>query len=324
MPRAFVRPVTEFMENEAAGAILMLVAAIVAVVWANSPWQESYFELWATPLVIELGGVLHVDLTLEGWVNDALMAIFFFVVALEIKRELVQGELNDRKKAALPAMAALGGMILPALIYLAFNVGTDAVDGWGIPVATDIAFAVGVVALVGPRIPASAKIFLLTLAIVDDVGGIIVIAVFYTSDISVAWLAAGVVAIVLLYVFQRVDIRAMTVYVAGAGFIWFAFHESGVHATIAGVVLGLLTPAWAFYDPSVFAPQARALVGRIQRRFDDQTLTVHEAEENDAEVAGAVRLSQESIFTARSPPAPFSGRSWRSWSCRSSLSPTPA
>ena len=163
VPRSFVRPLQRFMDTEASGAIFMLVAAVAALVWANSPWWHGQEALWETELSIHLGGLAHIDLTLVEWINDALMAVFFFVVGLEIKRELVHGELRDPKKAALPAIGALGGMLVPAAIFLLFNAGGDGSKGWGIPMATDIAFAVAVVALVGPRIPNAAKVFLLTL-----------------------------------------------------------------------------------------------------------------------------------------------------------------
>jgi len=183
-------------------------------------------------------------LTLREVVNDALMTVFFFVVGMEIKMELVRGQLRDRRAAALPAMAALGGMVVPALIYVALNVGGQ-VDGWGIPMATDIAFAVGVVSLLGPRVPASMKVFLLTLAIVDDIGAILVIALFYTESLSMGWLAVAVGLVVLMIVMQRVRIWYIPLYVVVGMAIWFAAFQSGVHATIAGVVMGLITPAVA-------------------------------------------------------------------------------
>jgi NhaA family Na+:H+ antiporter len=294
VPRAVVRPAQRFADTEASGAVVMLAAAVLAVAWANSPWQETYFELWNTELAIHLGDLAHIDLNLQEWVNDALMTIFFFVVALEIKRELTSGELNDPRKAALPALAALGGMIVPAAIYLAFNAGSTAADGWGIPVATDIAFAVAVVALVGPRLPGAAKIFLLTLAIVDDVGGIIVIALFYTDDLSLGWLLLALLGLVAVFTCQRMDIRAPIVFVTLGMWVWFALYESGIHATLAGVALGLLTPAWAFHDPARFGQRARGLVDEISVTFADNALTHEENDTNEARIAALVRLSNES------------------------------
>ena len=261
VPRLFVRPFQRFMHAEAGGAVFMLAAAVAALVWANSPWYHAQQTLWETDLSIHLGGLAHLDLTLVEWVNDALMAIFFFVVGLEIKRELVHGELRDPKKAALPAIAALGGMLVPAAIFMALNAGTAGFDGWGVPMATDIAFAVAVVSLVGNRVPSSAKVFLLTLAIADDIGAILVIALFYTSNLSLGWLAIALATLLVAEICKRQHVRALPVYVGLALFAWFAFHETGVHATLAGVVLGLLTPAWPFYNPDNFSEDMSSLLG---------------------------------------------------------------
>ena len=237
-----------FLAQETASGVLLLVATAAAILWANGLWiseplAESYHEFWETPLSITFGSTEYLHLSLHAWVNDALMALFFFVVGLEIKSELVNGDLADMKVAALPAVAALGGMVVPALLYVALNVGSDNLSGWGVPMATDIAFAVGVLALLGPRVPQRLKLFLLTLAIVDDIGAIVVIAVFYTSDLDFFWLgiAAGLIALVVIL--TRFRVWYSPVYaIIGAG-AWFATHESGVHATIAGVLLGLLAPA---------------------------------------------------------------------------------
>ncbi|MBW3578360.1 MAG: Na+/H+ antiporter NhaA [Actinobacteria bacterium] len=263
MPTAVVQPVLAFMRTEASGGIVMLVAAVAALIWANSPWSASYEALISTHLTLELGGIDVLDHTVQEWVNDALMVIFFFVVGLEIKRELVVGELRDPRAAALPAVAALGGMVAPALIYLAFNAGTPASRGWGIPMATDIAFAIGVVSLVGTRVPISAKLFLLALAIVDDLGAILVIAVFYTADVSVGWLAVAVAGLLLVVVMQRLHVRAELLYLLAGTVVWLGMLESGVHATIAGVALGLLTPTASFYRPEEFTSAARRLVDRV-------------------------------------------------------------
>ena len=184
------QPFARFLHVEAAGGILLVAATVAALVWANSPWQASYESLWSTTIRVEVGSYVF-DEDLGHVVNDLLMAVFFFVVGMEIKRELVVGELRDRRSVALPAMAALGGMIVPAAIYVAFNAGGDGAGGWGIPMATDIAFALGVVALLGDRVPGSVKVLLLTLAIVDDIGAIAVIAVFYADDLDPALLLVG-------------------------------------------------------------------------------------------------------------------------------------
>ena len=242
VPRLLARPIRSFLSTEAAGGIVLLAATLVALIWANSPASASYSAFWETELSIH-AGPFHIAEDLRHWVNDALMAIFFFVVGLEIKRELVTGELNDAKKAALPALAALGGMVVPALLYVIINSGTSEAHGWGIPMATDIAFAVGVLAILGNRVPSGLKVFLLSLAIVDDIGAILVIALFYSSGINFGYLglAAGLLMVIVALRQGRVFWTPIYV-VVGAG-VWLATLESGVHATIAGVALGLLAPA---------------------------------------------------------------------------------
>jgi NhaA family Na+:H+ antiporter len=291
VPRRVVQPLRRFAEEEAAGGVVMLAAAVAALLWANSPWHESYVRLWDTHLAIDLGDVLHLDhLTLKDWVNDLLMALFFFVVALEIKRELVRGELRDPRAAALPALAALGGMVVPALIYVAFNAGGPGADGWGIPMATDIAFAVGVVTLAGSRIPAGAKLFLLTLAIVDDLGAIGVIAIFYTDDLSFGWLAIAGVMVAAAAVIRRVDVRSLVPYVALAAVAWVAMLESGVHATLTGVAFGLLTPAAAFFDRGNFVAVGRRLLDRIEHEAEGDN---YEEEETQSSLRDLDRFATE-------------------------------
>lgn len=237
-----VRPFIRFSHVEAAGGIVLVVATVVALVWANSPWKAGYESLWATNLRFEFGSYVFEE-DLGHVVNDLLMAVFFFVVGMEIKRELVVGELRDRRSVALPAMAALGGMVVPAAIFLAFNAGGEGAQGWGIPMATDIAFALGVVALLGSRVPPAVKVLLLTLAIVDDIGAIVVIAVFYTDRVEFEFVLAAVAIAAVVTLMHRARVVYPPV-IAIAGFaLWLAVYESGIHATIAGVVMGLLTPA---------------------------------------------------------------------------------
>jgi Na+:H+ antiporter, NhaA family len=301
VPRTFVRPFQRFMHAEAGGAIVMLIAAVAALGWANSPWHHAQEALWETELTIHLGALAHIDLTLVEWINDALMAIFFFVVGLEIKRELVHGELRDPKKASLPAIAALGGMLVPAAIFMTLNAGGPGFDGWGIPMATDIAFAVAVVALVGDRVPAPAKVFLLTLAIADDMGAILVIALFYTSQLSLGWLAISVATLAAVELCKRRHIRAMPVYVALALFAWFAFHETGLHATLAGVILGLITPAWPFYNPSNFSDDMAQLLGHgvaldaIEKDLETSRAQYDEATVRLAEIERLVSETQSPL-----------------------------
>jgi NhaA family Na+:H+ antiporter len=237
------RPVLRFIDREVASGVLLLVATAVALFWANSPWGASYESFWHTDIKIVVGSWHFPHMTVGHFVNDGLMALFFFVVGLEIKRELVTGQLNTLRAAALPAIAAVGGMVGPALLYFMLNNSGEAARGWGIPMATDIAFAVGIVALLGARVSPKLKLFLLTLAIVDDIGAIAVIAIFYTTDLSISWLVIAVVGLVGIRVLQILKVWAIAVYILLGIFIWYAMLESGVHATIAGVALGLLTPA---------------------------------------------------------------------------------
>ena len=219
-----------------------MCAAVVALVWANSPWDGAYRALWRTEIRVELANASIAE-DLRHWVNDALMTIFFFVVALEIKRELVDGELRDPRKAAVPAVAALGGMMIPAALFALITLGSAGSRGWGIPMATDIAFAVGVVVLFGSRVSPSLKLFLLTLAIVDDIGAIVVIAIFYSSGLEPAALVAAVALLLVIALLRRVGVNHVMIYVVLGTGVWLATYQSGVHATIAGVAVGLLTPA---------------------------------------------------------------------------------
>jgi Na+:H+ antiporter, NhaA family len=306
VPRTFVQPGLGFLRTEAAGGVVMLLAALVAIAVANSPLGDRYFEVFGTQIEIAFGGFHfhHLsELTVREWVNDGLMTIFFFVVGLEIKRELVVGDLRDPKAAALPAIAALGGMAVPAAVYLLFNVGlfadAGAPKGWGIPMATDIAFAVGIVSLVGRRVPVAAKLFLLALAIVDDLGAIIVIALFYTAELSFGWLAAAAVGLLVVHAMKRVDVRSVPAYILVGAFVWLATLESGVHATVAGVALALMTHVAAFYDPARFAAAAAPLVARVEAYLPaDRPL--HEADHHTVQRVQSIiddlqRLSRESL-----------------------------
>ena len=240
-----VAPVgSDFVPIEVLGGVVLLGATVAAMAWANIA-GASYVDVWSYDLTIGWGR-FAISEDLLHWVNDGLMTIFFFVVGLEIKRELVRGELRDRRVASLPILAAFGGMVVPALLYLAVNVGGSGGRGWAIPMATDIAFAVVVLAVLGTRVPKPLKLFLLTLAIVDDIGAIVVIAVFYSEGLSFEWVvgALGVIGVILCM--QRLHVGHPLLYLAPALALWVCTFESGVHATIAGVVLGLLTPARPF------------------------------------------------------------------------------
>ncbi len=267
-PRNFVyrrvfQTAQNFMQVEAASGVVMLVAAIAALIWANSPWWDSYFNFWHTHVFVE-ANLFDIHLDLREWVNDALMTIFFFVVGLEIKRELVHGELSNPRRALLPAAGALGGMAAPALIYTAINLGGAGAKGWGVPMATDIAFAVGVLSLLSRRVPFSLKVFLLALAIADDIGAIMVIAVFYTSDLNFLALGLAAAMVVLVAVLNRSGVRTINIYVAVGAVLWLMMLQSGIHATIAGVTLGLMAPASFFYNPKTFVPAAQDLIDRFK------------------------------------------------------------
>jgi NhaA family Na+:H+ antiporter len=291
IPKTFVRPLIRFSQVEASSGILLLAAAIVAIVWANSAYSDTYFAILDTHLTIAIGD-FHLDESVLHLINDGLMAIFFFVVGLEIKREMVHGDLRDPKTAALPVMAGLGGMVVPALIYLAFNAGTAASHGWGVPMATDIAFAVGVVALLGSRVPSGAKLFLLTLAIADDIGAISVIAIFYTTDLDLGFLAAALTGLFIIWLANKVNIRALIFYIPMAFVIWYFTLESGVHATLAGVALGFLTPARAYFNPRQFDARARAILDQFPVERDD---TPAAQDHSDHEVVLMIQTAQESI-----------------------------
>ncbi|MEO8423200.1 MAG: Na+/H+ antiporter NhaA [Actinomycetota bacterium] len=251
-----LQPLQEFLRTSSAGGSLLLGAVIVALLWANSPWRTGYDTLWHTDVSIRLGGWLLAG-DLRHAVNDGLMTLFFLLVGLEIKRELTVGELREWRAAALPMIAALGGMVIPALIYAAVNAGGPGANGWGIPMATDVAFALAVLTLAARFAPPSLKPFLLTLAIVDDIGAIVVIAAFYSGGIR--WEPLGVAAGLLLVIvlMQRVHVRSTSAYLVLGFFVWYATYRSGVHPTIAGVVLGLLTPSLAFQRPEAVSDEAR-------------------------------------------------------------------
>lgn len=239
--RSLPTVVARFLRTEASGGVVLVVAAMVALSWANSPWQHGYETLWHSHVGVRIGP-FRLDEDLRQFVNDGLMALFFFVVGLEIKREVVHGELADRRVAALPVFAAVGGMVLPAILYVLVTGGGAGGHGWGIPMATDIAFALGVLALLGSRVPAALKLFLLTLAIVDDVGAILVIAAFYSANIDAAALFVAGAGLGLYALLRRLRVDWSPVYIGLAVAVWYATYQSGVHATIAGVALALLTP----------------------------------------------------------------------------------
>jgi len=235
-------PFQRFVSTEAAGGVVLLACAAIALAWANSPWGAGYHTLWETPLGFD-GRAFGLTLTLREWVNDGLMAVFFLLVGLEIKRELIVGELSSRRSAALPVIAAIGGMVVPAAAYALVNRGGPGAAGWGIPMATDIAFALGILALLGDRIPSGLRVFLAALAIADDLGAVLVIGIFYTTGVHAIALVGAAVIFAILIAANRSGIRGAAFYIALGIVLWLFVLLSGVHATIAGVLLALAIPA---------------------------------------------------------------------------------
>jgi Na+:H+ antiporter, NhaA family len=267
LPRRVLRPVQEFMHLEASGGIVLLAASIAALVWANVA-TASYEDFWFTEVTVRVGDFTVVE-DLQHVVNDGLMALFFLVVGLEVKRELTVGELSGRQAALLPLFAAVGGMALPALIYLAVMGGEPGSRGWGIPMATDVAFALAALAALGSRVPMALVAFLLGVAVIDDIGAILVVAVYYTDTIALSWLALALGALACIWVLQRLEVRYLGAYVVLGLVAWFATFESGVHATIAGVALGLLTPVRPFQQPATVSAEAVRIAEATDDHPDD-------------------------------------------------------
>src|SRR5688572_28161582 len=246
------KPIERFLHSESTAGIVLLISAVIAMIWANTAWHDSYHHLWEYNISIYVGDY-GINKTLHEWINDGLMAMFFFVIGLELKREIMAGELSDMGKAMLPLIAAFGGMVLPALIYFIFNPTGSTSYGWGIPMATDIAFALGIMSLLGKRVPLSLKIFLTALAIADDIGAVLVIAFFYTSNISMISLGLGGLFLAVLLGANYLGVRSTLFYgIVGIGGLWLAFLMSGVHATIAGVLAAFAIPARTKIDEEKF------------------------------------------------------------------------
>lgn len=266
--RRWARPLSHYLHVEATSGVVLLLAAAVALIWANSPWRASYEHLWHTPIGLTLGSFTFSH-PLHFWINDVLMVLFFFVAGMEIRREIHEGELSEIQRAALPAVAAIGGMLAPAAIYIAFASGTTVSGGWGTPMATDIAFAVGIFALLGKRVPAGLRVLLLALAIIDDIGAIIVIAVFFSTDFAASGLLVAAAGIATIFAMQRLGVRRALAYFPAGLIVWAGMYKSGVHPTIAGVIVGMLTPARSWYGERGFASVAR-------KAIDDFATKVHD------------------------------------------------
>jgi len=288
-------PLDEFIHRQTTSGMLLMGTAIIALFLANGLFAETYLHFIHTPVNVSIGS-WEIKMSLHHWVNDGLMALFFFVVGLELKREILVGELSDLRQAALPIIAAIGGMVMPALIYLAFNPEGDAARGWGIPMATDIAFAVGALVLLAGRVPKALITFLIALAIADDLGAVLVIALFYTQALAIDWLLAAVALVVILLTFNFAGIRKVIPYFVVAVLLWYALLQSGVHATLAGVLGAFTVPARSKYDPSLFADLVNQQVDRFiaSRQQDDSVMT-------NEKLHSVVQNLEESVLGVQTP-----------------------
>jgi NhaA family Na+:H+ antiporter len=273
-----MRPVQLFGQHKLAGAGLLMLATVLAMVWANSPWAESYHHLLHLQVGLNIGDVV-LEKSLHHWINDGLMGIFFFLVGLEIKRELLTGELSTLRKATLPAIGAIGGMLLPAGIYALLNTSPPGSSGWGIPMATDIAFALGVLALLGDRIPIGLKVFLTALAIVDDIGAVLVIALFYTANLSLLALGLGFLCLAISVGMNLVGIRNPVSYLIVGTAAWLGFLESGVHATIAAILMAFTIPARTRIDGQAFLKRLRRLTNKLEELGVPETTEMNSNEQ---------------------------------------------
>ncbi len=260
---AVLTPFSRFAKMEAAGGIVLLASTIAALLWANSPWEHSYHALLEEKFTIGFGHFL-LSVTRHEWIDDGLMSIFFFLVGLEIKREVLIGELSSLKQAMFPLLAAIGGTVVPAVIYFAINSNGPGQKGWGIPMATDIAFALGVLALLGGRVPVALKVFVTALAIVDDIIAVLVIALFYTEQIHVLSLAIGLAGLAFSFICNLLGVRKPAVYAIIGVFVWFAVLQSGIHATVAGVLLAFTIPARTYIDREQFLQHGRQLLNKFE------------------------------------------------------------
>jgi NhaA family Na+:H+ antiporter len=269
-------PVNKFIHQEHTSGIVLFISVLVAIIWVNSPLEHFYHELWAIHFSLGFGS--HVlNHSLHLWINDGLMAFFFFVIGLELKREFMAGELSTLKKASLPMVAALGGMLVPALIYFIINKGAASEHGWGIPMATDIAFALALLSIAGKHIPSSVKVFLSALAVADDLGAVLVIAIFYSSHIALAPLTIGVWLLVVLLIGNKMGIRSIIFYLVIGFAVWVAFLLSGIHATIAGVLVAFTIPARTRINEKNYADSLRTLLFDFEKAIpNNSTLTTPE------------------------------------------------
>jgi NhaA family Na+:H+ antiporter len=278
-----LKPFALFAKQASAGGIVLLACALIAMLWANSPLGEYYFRLWSTPVEVRFGNLIDIDKPLLLWINDGLMAVFFFLVGMEIKRELLVGELRSPRKAALSMAAAVGGMVVPALIYASLNWGTPEIRGWGIPMATDIAFALGALALLGTRAPLALKVFLTALAIVDDLGAVLVIAIFYTENLKVDALLYSFLFWGAMIAMNRLGVRSGLAYFLVSVGMWYFMLKSGVHATVAGVLGAFAIPVRSRIDPELFIVRVREYLNQFDQPITERTIILSPEQQSAVE-----------------------------------------
>ena len=288
-------PIEEFIHRQTTSGILLMLCAVTALFIANSQWADAYHHILEAPFNVGMGQ-WELSMTIHHWINDGLMALFFFVVGLELKRELLVGELSNFKAALLPIIAAIGGMVVPALIYIAFNPSGHAFDGWGVPMATDIAFALGVLALLGKRVPTALLGFLVALAIVDDLGAVLVIAVFYTEQLNINAIIAAVAILLLLMSLNLGGIRKPLPYVLLGLILWLAFLKSGIHATLAGILLAFIIPIRPKYNPERFLKRANQLLKEIGESYRSEPNIV-----KNYKMRAKVRALEDGIHRVQAP-----------------------
>jgi NhaA family Na+:H+ antiporter len=278
-----IKPFALFAKQASAGGIVLLACAVVALLWANSPLSEYYFRLWSIPVEVRFGNLVDIDKPLLLWINDGLMAVFFFLVGMEIKRELLVGELRSPRKAMLPMAAAVGGMVVPALIYASLNWGAPEIRGWGIPMATDIAFALGALALLGTRAPLALKVFLTALAIVDDLGAVLVIALFYTENLKVNALLYSLLFWGAMIAMNRLGVRSGLAYFLVSVGMWYFMLKSGVHATVAGVLGAFAIPVRSRIDPELFIVRVREYLNQFDQPITERTIILSPEQQSAVE-----------------------------------------
>lgn len=292
--KSLKKPLLNFIQLEASGGFVLMFFTFLALVLANSSVSSDFFSFWEQKVGLELGSGSLIK-TLLHWINDGLMAVFFLVVGLEIKREILTGGLSSVKKASLPIFAAIGGMVVPALVYVAFNYSHDSLIGWGIPMATDIAFALGIMIMLGKRVPLSLKLLLTSLAIVDDIGAVLVIAFFYTSQIIWAYIVVALLAFLALCYFNYKKYRSIPLYMIFGAILWFALLKSGVHATLAGILLAITIPVKSKINLKAFISENKSLLKKIVKREDYKTDADYEA--NTQSIVGSMEANCKKVIS---------------------------